>query len=391
MVNMVETDVVVVGAGVAGLICAQRLQQLGKRVIVVEKSRGLGGRLATRRLPKGHADHGVRYLEEQGSLTHYLIDRLCKHQVLQPWSNRLHTCDRSGGLHPFNRSQIGYASEAGITSVAKVLGTGLEIWRNRRVTAITITAEQTWALTFDSADSSAAPALTAKALVVAIPAPQALDLLEPLVAQGLAPEVVTNIRSVQFSPCITAIAAYPNDQQPIADSLPWQAVAFSDDPDLDWVAIDSSKQSTPAVPTVIVQSTATFAEAHLDAIDLQPVGQHLLDRAATLASWLAAPEILQVHRWRYAFVSHPLSVDSVVVDVPLPMVCAGDWCGGGLQNSSGFSGYGGIESALRSGLAAAERVEALLVRSSGLVNHLANEDVEAMLAETIEGIWEIMS
>ena len=47
------TDIAVIGAGIAGLVCAQQLSQAGYSVVVVEKSRGLGGRLATRRL------HGI--------------------------------------------------------------------------------------------------------------------------------------------------------------------------------------------------------------------------------------------------------------------------------------------------------------------------------------------
>jgi predicted NAD/FAD-dependent oxidoreductase len=36
--------VVVVGAGVSGLICAKKLQAEGKDVVVVEQSDGVGGR-----------------------------------------------------------------------------------------------------------------------------------------------------------------------------------------------------------------------------------------------------------------------------------------------------------------------------------------------------------
>ncbi len=52
------TDIAIIGAGMAGLICAQRLTEAGYSVLVVEKSRGLGGRLATRRLYGTWADHG---------------------------------------------------------------------------------------------------------------------------------------------------------------------------------------------------------------------------------------------------------------------------------------------------------------------------------------------
>jgi renalase len=56
---------------------------------------------------------------------------------------------------------------------------------------------------------------------------------------------------------------------------------------------------------------------------------------------LPTPDLLQVHRWRYAFPRHPLA-EHYLSAAPLPLVCAGDWCGGKQ-----------IESALQSGLAAA--------------------------------------
>lgn len=41
MVNIAPT---VIGAGISGLVCAQQLALAGYSVLVVEKSRGLGGR-----------------------------------------------------------------------------------------------------------------------------------------------------------------------------------------------------------------------------------------------------------------------------------------------------------------------------------------------------------
>ncbi|HCF27786.1 MAG TPA: hypothetical protein DEV81_11445 [Cyanobacteria bacterium UBA11049] len=60
-------DVIVIGAGIAGLVCAQQLQSCGYK-LVVEKSRGLGGRVATRRLYDSRADRGACYLSLKGEL-----------------------------------------------------------------------------------------------------------------------------------------------------------------------------------------------------------------------------------------------------------------------------------------------------------------------------------
>ena len=43
-----DADVVIVGGGIAGLVAARELVASGLRVIVLEKGRGVGGRMATR-------------------------------------------------------------------------------------------------------------------------------------------------------------------------------------------------------------------------------------------------------------------------------------------------------------------------------------------------------
>lgn len=53
------TDIALIGAGIVALVCAQQLTQAGYSVVVVEKSRGLVRRLATRRLHRIWADHGA--------------------------------------------------------------------------------------------------------------------------------------------------------------------------------------------------------------------------------------------------------------------------------------------------------------------------------------------
>ena len=59
--NEVETDILVVGAGLAGLMAAQTLQHQGRRVVVVDKGHSVGGRLATRRIGPGRADYGAQF------------------------------------------------------------------------------------------------------------------------------------------------------------------------------------------------------------------------------------------------------------------------------------------------------------------------------------------
>ncbi|NJR38392.1 MAG: NAD(P)-binding protein [Leptolyngbyaceae cyanobacterium CSU_1_4] len=339
-----QFDVAVVGAGVSGLVCAQALRQQGHSVVVLEKSRGLGGRLATRRLPHAFADHGVRCLQVQGNLSQQLIQTLAARAVIQPWVTAIEEWSPFGISAGLDIQH--YGSPNGITAAAKFLSTGLEIYRGQRVQSVAFGS--TWELMLEAASGERMPNVRAKALVVAIPAPQALLLLEPLanIGAGLPTDRLppgdfwAKLRSPTFNACITAIATYPSSL-----ALPaWKALTASQDAEIAWISFDQSKSPGAIDPVLVVQSNAAFAEQHREAEDLSAIGQHLLSRVKELIPQLPSPDLLQVHRWRYAFARNPLA-EPYLTAAPLPLVCAGDWCGGRQ-----------IESALQSGLAAAAAI-----------------------------------
>ena len=51
--------IAIIGAGIAGLTCAHMLKKYNP--IIFEKSRGIGGRLATRYSDQYQFDHGAQY------------------------------------------------------------------------------------------------------------------------------------------------------------------------------------------------------------------------------------------------------------------------------------------------------------------------------------------
>lgn len=306
-------DVVIIGAGIAGLVCAQQLSQAGYSVLVVEKSRGLGGRVATRRLYGTWADHGTCYLKPKGELFTSFVELLCDRHILENWPE----------LQP--NATPRYVAPAGMSAIAKFLAQNLNILLNQRVMEVNLTPEKNWRLTLESSKEE----LTAKALVIAIPAPQAAMLLTSLGEGVLGKEFLTNLSSVEFYPCISAIAGYPTSSHPLPN---WRAYSFIDDPILGWIGLDSSKRPQPQQPIFVVQSSASFAQLHLETGDLQPIGQEMLKYAAQTLQLppLETPEWLQVHRWRYAFPSNPWQDKVLSAQAELPLVCCGDWCGGNL-------------------------------------------------------------
>ncbi len=299
-------DVLIIGAGIAGLTAARSLTTQGQQVALVEKSRGLGGRLATRRLPGTHADHGVCYLKPKGEVFQRLIEEAIAAGVLTHWQPTT------------------YASPLGITAFAKWLAQGLTIHTGER--AIALHHDTHWTITTDSGLE-----LCAKQLLLAIPAPQAIDLLKTWAA--IPTEVLTQLQSVTFNPCITAIATYAAQ-----DPIPWQGLPVTNDPNLTWIGLESSKQNLTPYPVLVFHSTATFATEHFEAEDLTPVGQMLLSSGAQVTNlpWLTEPTLLQIHRWRYAFPTNPLKTPYLQAGSNLYL--CGDWCLGDRVESAHQSG-----------------------------------------------------
>ncbi len=343
-------DVGVIGAGLSGLTAAQVLHQAGYRVVVVDKSRGLGGRLATRRIGNTAIDHGCRYLQpfESSNNAPYhhpnagLIPDLVAAGILQPWRPDSFELGAGGVLKAVATAAL-YVAPQGMSSVAKALTPGLAIHKQWRATAVTPLA-QGWRVEGDVLGVSGQPkAFSARALVVAIPAPQAAALMQGAAQATKEVQVLLcQLLSVEYDAVITVMAGYEPGE---AARLPWQTgsggwmISSDTHPTWRWIALDSSKRTDPQEPVVVLHSSPAFAANALDQGDLEPVGQALLAEATTLGGWMLSPQWMQVHRWRYGFVRQALGT-SILSNPTLPnLIGCGDWCGGGNVEGAIASGH----------------------------------------------------
>lgn len=341
-------DVAVIGAGIAGLRCARRLTDAGYQVVVLEKSRGVGGRVATRRLQNTYADHGTCYLSPKQESFQRFLSELVELGVVQMWTEQVHEIGADGVLHaplPENVYPC-WVAPMGMTAIAKVLTPGLDIRLSHRVETISL-SKTGWHLTatVTTTEPATVTEVVAKALVITVPAPQAVPLLEPL-AEVISSTFIKQIATVEFSPCLSVIAGYP--ESCLTDWLQQfpsvKAVTFTDDPWLGWLGLDSSKRVESSQPVFVLQSSAAYAQQYLTNSDLQPAATAMLAAAADkFLGWLTDPRWRQIHRWRYAFPKNPLTQGFLSAPTPFPLICAGDW-GSGKK----------VENAFVSGLAAAE-------------------------------------
>lgn len=346
-----QWDIVVVGAGLAGLTAAHQLQIAGRQVVVVDKSRGVGGRLATRRAANQRLDHGCPYLQPTTPALATTIDQGQQAGILQPWQPAVYWATALATLSPAlppttplapYRPGPYYGAPAGMTAIAKSLAAELPRHQPYRVVALHPVAAG-WQLQFaeDATTEDAPRPLVTKAVLLALPAPQILPLLAPLVPQVPAlAEVVARLETVQFDPVMTALAGYAEDQICCPPGVTpsrqgWLVQAETPMP-FRWAGLDSSKRPQPAPPAVVVHSSAAFAHQHIETPNRQAVGHGLLAQTATvLGDWLTQPQWLQVQGWRYGLVRRGLAASYLAIAEhglgPAPLLCGGDWCQGAEQ------------------------------------------------------------
>lgn len=164
---MIVYDTLIIGAGISGLILGNGLVQQGRNILILEKSRGVGGRISTRRIDDQGLDHGTLYLEHDTNLLDLIFN-----------------CGLSNNLR---FTDEGYFVAGGMTAFPKALAKNIPITKEARATSLT-RENSRWKIETDHAGT-----FMANNLVVTAPLPQALELLEHSRLQLNLPLEVTSL------------------------------------------------------------------------------------------------------------------------------------------------------------------------------------------------------
>jgi renalase len=305
--GFVMSATLVVGAGMAGLACARALHDAGETVCVLDKGRGIGGRMATRRAatPSGELafDHGAQYVSACSPDFAAFLGQ--KNGAAAIWDD--------GTAHTH------YVGVPSMSSLPRALVSGVEVRSATKVTKIGRVGSN-WIVT------AGEQCFEADRLVLTVPAPQAAPLL------GDDQRLVAALDAVEMAPCLALMAAFPaNSPMPfVSQQTPEAALAF--------VARNNSKPGrTDKANTWVAHAGPEFSAAHLEESmdDISHKLMHLLcDRIGIEPS-----EALYVsaHRWRYARVKAALG-RPFLRDESGTLHLGGDWCLGPRVEAAWVSG-----------------------------------------------------
>lgn len=306
--RMANLSVAVIGAGMAGIGAARVLADAGSRVVVFEKSRGLGGRCATKRWEGNSVDHGAQYFTMRDSDFSRAVRLACGGDLLEIEAPIL---DQAGRELP---SEERFFHAKGNSRLARALAEGLDV--RTGMTIDPIEDRRVGGEEFDLVLSTA-------------PWPQTAKLAGISGAQN------------PYDPCLAGLFLYEGEW--VGATAAKYAISDRSGHALAWSACENHKPGRVGedFTVMVVHASEEFSRARLEddpmswAADLR----FLVEERWEIRS--SALRAVHPHRWRYARISREVEIP------PLPegWYFAGD----SLAESR-------VESAWLAGRAAAARI-----------------------------------
>lgn len=284
--------IAIIGAGLAGLAAGRALAETGITPVIFEKSRGLGGRLATRRTDFGPIDHGAPGVPASvpggGEVWHSA---------------------------PVEMRQTGLP---GMSALARAMSGGLDIRKSVEVQPL-IRAENTWRLSDQQG-----------------------------VGLGVFDRVIVTAPPIQAA-TLTAADATLSAQITKADMSPlWTLLmAFADPTGLEQEVLTLGGGLAKAIPMLAkpgqtglerwtVHASPDWSAENLE-LEKDDAAARLLKAVREQVDLPGEPDYLAAHRWRYARVRTPLGMP-FAASADGRLIVGGDWALGRLASDAVESG-----------------------------------------------------
>lgn len=322
-------DVVVIGAGIAGLMAASQVGGHGRSVLVIDKSRGVGGRMATRRVGGAICDHGAQFFTQRTPGFHGVVEQAIRDEAVVEWCRGF---SRDGSIGA-DGAAVGdghprYRGARGMTDLPKWLaarlagmGDKIAVRTGAKATSVAVAADRVQ-VTIEGQDG-VAEVVEAAACVITAPVPQALDLLA---AGGsldrLDSQAIARLRTIDYDPCFAVMLVL---DRPSLLPEPG-AIQFGGDAPgpVAWVA-DNQRKGISAVPALTVHATGAFSREHFD-VPPDDVAAVLVEAVRPWIDGDPRTAVVErsIHRWKFATPTTVLPDPFVAASWSPVILCCGD-------------------------------------------------------------------
>ncbi|AXB78117.1 NAD/FAD-dependent oxidoreductase [Novosphingobium sp. P6W] len=288
----------IIGAGISGLACADRLRDDGMDVVLFDKARGAGGRMSTRRVETAagtvHLDHGAQYFTVRDPLFESKVDDWSRRGVVARWP------EVAGDA---------WVGTPTMNAPVRDMASNHVVHFGHHVHGLLHSDDQWWVKLDNGLEGPFDGA------IVALPAEQAVAMLG-LHDLGMASAAMM----ARSQPCWTAMVVF-------AEALDMDADYLRDRGIISWAARNSAKPGRMGPDAWVVQGTGSWSAAHLEETP-NTVAQALLEALVDGHDHSVLPNILSLtaHRWRYAMTRG--TDKGALWNGALRLGACGDWLSG---------------------------------------------------------------
>ena len=324
--------VLIVGAGLSGLVAANSLASAGRACIVIDEGAVPGGRLSTRVL--GGPGRGPARLDDGAQF--FTVRSPDFAEIVHDWRRAGIVREWCRGFSAAGDGYPRYCAEAGMRTIGQYLASSVDVRSGVVARAV---AGHDGCLAVSAADGTR---WESNAVILTPPVPYSLALCD----NGWLPvpdAALATLRAVRYAPCLALLLTLDGPSAvPYPGGL--QLTAADDGGMFTFVA-DNGAKGISDVPALTLHANDEISAAHFDD-DENDLRALLLSAAAP---YLGAARVLDiaVTRWRYArpTVGHPSHCLATEPIAGTTLVFTGD-----------AFGDAKVEGAALSGLAAAEAV-----------------------------------
>ncbi|WP_166805835.1 NAD(P)/FAD-dependent oxidoreductase [Jeotgalibacillus sp. R-1-5s-1] len=308
---------VIVGAGLTGITAARQLQDKRENILIIDKGRSVGGRMATRRIDGGKADHGAQF---------FTTRTVAFKQITAEW------LEKGWIKHWFGDDHPRYASVDGMNALMKRYAEGLPAVLDKRITRIK-KHDSGYELTDEQGQSVA----IAEKVILTMPIPQITELLE---TSGM--DVVPDLKNVDMTPVVAGLFSF--ETTPASEK---GRIIGDFHEGIDRI-IEHKEKGISDTPVATVYMTGEWSKKHFDH-DAEETLSYIEQQAAPFFGETSI-RTRQLKKWRYAETVNPLNTSTLKLAVGL-------WAAGdSFLRPEDEAGTTRCESAYLSGLDVAEAV-----------------------------------
>ena len=305
-----KSQIIIIGAGISGLMCATRLTQAGVDVRLIDKGRRVGGRMSTRHFEEGVFDHGAQFFSAKSSTFQPYASSWVKEGIAKVWFD---SSTDPAVSHPR------YIGITGMNAIPQYLGKHLH--HDCSVTIESVHFNDQWTVRSDE------HSYTADHLILTPPGPQSYNLLSTT-APDIQKSCISRLPAFEYEKGLAVLLLL--DQK---SNLPAPGFLKPDHPDIAWIA-DNQQKGISDKPALTVHTTAPFAEAYWDRKDADKIEAVV----SLIKPWIQAEVIgAQAHRWGYTLPLHK-SEQTTLYFPNHHLQLAGDAFGGPRVEGAALSG-----------------------------------------------------